>query len=126
MRCPATGTGTNRGEATAATWPYFAAMHEAIGGRPSIDPPILMDSACVAAVASCSGSTPTEAVQSQDTVKDEEATDSGSDSNLRDVEPSTSAGPCPRKRRKKFEVMQFLQEEAAKEEERFERQHQAM
>ncbi|KAK5911559.1 hypothetical protein CgunFtcFv8_005722 [Champsocephalus gunnari] len=98
LRCPPTGSGTDRGEATAATWPYFTAMHEAIGGRPSIDPPTLMDSA-TAAVASGSGSTSTEAVQSQATVEDEEATESGSDSQ-ECVEPSTSAAPPPRKKRK--------------------------
>ncbi|KAI2643034.1 Formin-like protein 14 [Labeo rohita] len=43
LRCPPTGTGTDGGEATAATWPWFSAMHEAIGGRPSIEPPILID-----------------------------------------------------------------------------------
>ncbi|KAF3859085.1 hypothetical protein F7725_021484 [Dissostichus mawsoni] len=71
-KIPPTGTGTDRGEATAAIWPYFTAMHEAIGGRPSMDPPFLMDSA-TAAVASGSGSTSTEAVQSQATVEDAEA-----------------------------------------------------
>ncbi|KAK5916172.1 hypothetical protein CesoFtcFv8_001694 [Champsocephalus esox] len=70
-------------------------MHEAIGGRPSIDPSTLMDSA-TAGVASGSGSTSTEAVQSQATV-DEEAAKSGPDSQ-EDVEPSTSAGPPPRKK----------------------------
>ncbi|KAF3850674.1 hypothetical protein F7725_012446 [Dissostichus mawsoni] len=44
LRTPATGTGTDQGEATATTWPWFSAMHEAIGGRPSIEPPILLDS----------------------------------------------------------------------------------
>ena len=95
-------------------------MHEAIGGRPSIDPPILMDSA-TAAVASGSGSTPT--VQSQATVEDEEATESGSDSQ-ECVEPSTSAGPPPRKRRKGV-ILQFLEAEAVKEEDRFNRQQAA-
>ncbi|KAI9545981.1 hypothetical protein NQZ68_032063 [Dissostichus eleginoides] len=94
---------------------YFTAMHEAIGGRPSMDPPILMDSA-MAALASGSGSTSTEAVQSQATVEDEEATESGSDSQ-EDVEPSISAGPLPRKKNGKTLLLQFL--EAVKEEDRF-------
>ncbi|KAF3859110.1 hypothetical protein F7725_021509 [Dissostichus mawsoni] len=120
LRCPPTGTGTDRGEATAATWPYFTAMHEAIGGRPSIDPPTLMDSA-TAAVASGSGSTSTEAVQIQATVEDEEATESDSDSQ-EDVEPSTYAGPPPRKKKRKS---QFMEAEAAKEDKRFNRQQAA-
>ncbi|KAL3045388.1 hypothetical protein OYC64_013624 [Pagothenia borchgrevinki] len=93
-------------------------MHEAIGGRPSIDPPTLMDSA-TAAVASGSGSTSTEAVQSQATVEDEEATESGSDSQEY-VEPSTSAGPSPRN-----VLLQFLEAEAVKKEDRFNRQQAA-
>ncbi|KAI9525173.1 hypothetical protein NQZ68_009374 [Dissostichus eleginoides] len=97
-------------------------MHEAIGGRPSIDPPALMDSA-TATVASGSGSTSTEAVQCQATVEDEEATESGSDSQEY-VEPSTSADPPPRKKRKTV-LLQFLKAEAVKEEDRFSRQQAA-
>ncbi|KAF3855114.1 hypothetical protein F7725_023169 [Dissostichus mawsoni] len=41
-----TGTGTDEGEATAATWSWFPLMHEAIGSLPSMEPPVLMDS-CV-------------------------------------------------------------------------------
>ncbi|KAK5933417.1 hypothetical protein CgunFtcFv8_013902 [Champsocephalus gunnari] len=96
-------------------------MHEAIGGRPSIDPPTLMDSA-TAAVASGCGSTSTEAVQSQATV-DEEAAKSGPDSQ-KDVEPSTSAGPPPRKKRNRS-LLQFLEVEAANEGDRFNRQQAA-
>ncbi|KAF3844508.1 hypothetical protein F7725_007671 [Dissostichus mawsoni] len=95
-------------------------MHEAIGGRPSIDPPTLMDSV-TAAVASGSGSTSTEAVQSQATVEDEEAAKSASDSQ-EDVEPSTSAGPPPRASRKS-QLLQFLK--AAKADECFNRQQAA-
>ncbi|KAK9957700.1 hypothetical protein ABG768_011923 [Culter alburnus] len=39
LKCPPTGTGTESGEATAASWPFFIPMDEAIGGRPSIAPP---------------------------------------------------------------------------------------
>ncbi|KAK5879452.1 hypothetical protein CesoFtcFv8_024749 [Champsocephalus esox] len=70
------------------------AMHEAIH-RPS-HPDGLGHSSHMA-VFSGSGSTSTEAVQSQATVEDEEATESGSDSQ-ECVEPSTSAGPPPRKK----------------------------
>ncbi|KAI9523838.1 hypothetical protein NQZ68_024360 [Dissostichus eleginoides] len=104
LRCPPTGTGTDRGEATAAIWPYFTAMHEAIGGRPSMDPRFLMDSA-TAAVASGSGSTSTEAVQRQATVEDEEATESGADS--------------------QEDLIRFLEADAVKEEDRFNRQQAA-
>ncbi len=39
-----TNRGWHRGEATAATWPWFILMVEAIGGRPSISPPVLISS----------------------------------------------------------------------------------
>ncbi len=71
-------------------------------------------SASMDAVASGDGSTPTEAAQSQETVEDEEAAESGSDSHVEDVEPSRS------------QVLQFLKEEAAKEEEHFNWHHQAL
>ncbi|KAK7130466.1 hypothetical protein R3I93_019956 [Phoxinus phoxinus] len=35
---PKTGSGTDEGEVTAASWPFFEAMHEAIGQRPSVLP----------------------------------------------------------------------------------------
>ncbi|KAF4108874.1 hypothetical protein G5714_009947 [Onychostoma macrolepis] len=44
LKCPPTGAGTESGEATAATWPWFILMDEAIGGRPSISPPVLISS----------------------------------------------------------------------------------
>ncbi|KAK5922933.1 hypothetical protein CgunFtcFv8_020155 [Champsocephalus gunnari] len=82
-----------------------------------------MDST-TAAVASGSGSTSTEAVQSQARGEDEEAAKSGSDKQ-EDVEPSTSAAPPHRKIKCKPQLLQFLEAEAAKEEDRFNRQQAA-
>ncbi|MEQ2179738.1 hypothetical protein GOODEAATRI_028284 [Goodea atripinnis] len=39
-----TGSGTDEGEVTAATWIFCAAMHEAIGQRPSVNPVSLYSS----------------------------------------------------------------------------------
>ncbi|KAL3060453.1 hypothetical protein OYC64_014913 [Pagothenia borchgrevinki] len=120
LRTPATGTGTDQGEATAATWPWFSAMHEAIGGRPSIDPPILFDScdkenpAPVAAVASDGSTSAAAAVQAWE---EEEEAQPGSSS--LDVEPSTSATPPPGKKKKEDALLDFVKAEAAREEERF-------
>ncbi|XP_049327930.1 ensconsin-like [Astyanax mexicanus] len=44
LRCPPTGVSTEGGEATAASWKWYTAMDEAIGGRPSISPPTLIAS----------------------------------------------------------------------------------
>ncbi|XP_034083105.1 uncharacterized protein LOC117553331 [Gymnodraco acuticeps] len=45
LKRPRTGTGTDQGEETPATWPFFMAMDEAIGATPSISPPVLVASA---------------------------------------------------------------------------------
>ncbi len=44
---PPTGAGTDQGETTEDSWQWFHLMHEAIGSRPSITPPVL--------IASCTG-----------------------------------------------------------------------
>ncbi|KAL3045269.1 hypothetical protein OYC64_013516 [Pagothenia borchgrevinki] len=130
LRTPATGTGTDQGEATAATWPWFSAMHEAIGGRPSIEPPILFDScdrenpAPVAPVASNGSTSAAAAVQAwEEEEEEEEAAQPGSSS--LDVEPSTSATPPPRKKKKEDALLDFVKAEAAREEERFKASQQA-
>lgn len=38
MCLPKTGSGTDEGEVTAASWPFFEAMHSAIGQKPSVRP----------------------------------------------------------------------------------------
>ena len=45
LRKPPTGSGTESGESTAGNWKWFSPMDEAIGGRPSIQPPCLIASA---------------------------------------------------------------------------------
>lgn len=45
LRKPPTESGTESGEPTAVTWKWFSLMDEAIGGRPSIQPPCLITSA---------------------------------------------------------------------------------
>ncbi|KAK7877440.1 hypothetical protein WMY93_031860 [Mugilogobius chulae] len=41
LRRPPTGSGTETGETTAATWKWYSLMDEAIGSRPSVQPPWL-------------------------------------------------------------------------------------
>ncbi|CAM4625067.1 hypothetical protein PO909_005669 [Leuciscus waleckii] len=118
LRCPPTGTGTDSGEATAATWPWFSAMHEAIGGRPSIEPPILIDS-CDAEVISCSavskdpGLSPSASVEE----REEEDTTSYAPSgrgNFQEERPCTSSGPPPPKKKRSNRVLDFLEKETEK------------
>ena len=44
LKCPRTGVSTEGGEATAASWKWYSLMDEAIGGRPSVTPPVLIAS----------------------------------------------------------------------------------
>lgn len=37
------GAGTDAGETTANNWQYFEDMHEVLGARPCMDPPVLVD-----------------------------------------------------------------------------------
>ncbi|KAJ8014392.1 hypothetical protein DPEC_G00039740 [Dallia pectoralis] len=39
-----TGSGTDAGEVTASSWQYYEDMHEVLGARPSMDPPVLVAS----------------------------------------------------------------------------------
>ncbi|XP_048046233.1 uncharacterized protein LOC125268186 [Megalobrama amblycephala] len=63
LKCPPTGTETESGEATAASWPFFIPMDEAIGGRPSIAPPVLIASSTQDEVAGPSTETSPPAVR---------------------------------------------------------------
>ncbi|KAL2096810.1 hypothetical protein ACEWY4_006017 [Coilia grayii] len=44
LKTPKTGSGTDAGETTASTWQFFEEMHEVLGSRPSIDPPVVVAS----------------------------------------------------------------------------------
>ncbi|KAI9536435.1 hypothetical protein NQZ68_033694 [Dissostichus eleginoides] len=95
-------------------------MHEAISGRPSIDPPTLIIHEAVQSPATEEDTEEDEEATEEDeeateedeeaTEEDEEVTESGSDSQ-EDVEPPTSAGRPPRKNINKFELLQFLEED---------------
>ncbi|XP_077091374.1 uncharacterized protein LOC143742407 [Siphateles boraxobius] len=64
LKCPQTGVSTEDGGATAASWKWYTAMDEAIGGRPSITPPALVASCGPdVAVASSSSSSSSSSVR---------------------------------------------------------------
>ena len=44
LKTPKTGSGTESGEKTAANWPFYGDMHEVLGARPCIEPPVLVAS----------------------------------------------------------------------------------
>ncbi|XP_049452289.1 uncharacterized protein LOC125900989 [Epinephelus fuscoguttatus] len=131
---PPTGTGTDGGEDTAATWPFFPRMHKATGTRPSIKPPVLMDSCDredepVAAVFSRGPTFPGAATCGQACEEEEEEEEedaaqpgtSGSTTTQGDDGPSTSDCPQPKRQRTtRGTVLAFLKDEAAKDNERLE------
>ncbi|XP_049927751.1 uncharacterized protein LOC126407109 [Epinephelus moara] len=109
LRNPPTGTGTDGREETAATWPFYAQMHETIGAWPSIEPPVLMDSCNPVDVAVVSSGGPSSPGAG--------AATSGSSTTQADDGPSTSACPPPPKKKwtSKAAILASLEEEAAKE-----------
>ncbi|KAA0721220.1 hypothetical protein E1301_Tti018117 [Triplophysa tibetana] len=129
LRCPPTGTGTDSGEATAATWLWFSAMHEAIGGRPSIEPPILIDS-CEAEVTGSSavsnepGLSPSASVEERE--EDSTTSAPSGTGNFHKETPCTSSGTPPTKKKRTNRVQDFLETETEKEEERFQATHKLM
>ncbi|XP_042275557.1 serine/arginine repetitive matrix protein 2-like [Thunnus maccoyii] len=44
LRRPPTGSGTDQGEETPATWSFYLDMHEAMGSKSSVTPPVLIAS----------------------------------------------------------------------------------
>lgn len=44
LKTPKTGSGTDAGETTASSWQFYEDMHEVLGSRPSMDPPVVVSS----------------------------------------------------------------------------------
>ncbi|TKS69443.1 hypothetical protein D9C73_003507 [Collichthys lucidus] len=93
------GAGTDAGEVTATNWQYYKDMHEVLGARPCIDPPLLVDA----------GAEEEDIPTTMDTVEP-----------IPSPSPSSSSSPPPPlpKRRKSDPFMDFLEKESMKEEER--------
>ncbi|KAI9521002.1 hypothetical protein NQZ68_010703, partial [Dissostichus eleginoides] len=114
LKRPRTGAGTDQGEETPATWPFFMAMDEAICARPSISPPVLVASALAnptilfdTEVASCSSSPPPNV-----------ADDPGPSPPSSPSEAGTTQQPPQKKRKSAKGVLECLESEAEKEDER--------
>ncbi|CAL8397962.1 unnamed protein product [Boreogadus saida] len=59
LKNPPTGVSTEGGQTTAASWKWFELMHEAIGDRPSVTPPVLIATGAQSAVVFTAPSTST-------------------------------------------------------------------
>ncbi|CAM4572532.1 unnamed protein product [Leuciscus chuanchicus] len=111
LRTPKTGSGTERGEVTAATWQYYEDMHEVLGARPSLDPPVVVASFY---------EDPTTILMEIVEPSSPASTSAASSS-----EPSTSAmaspsTPSPKKNKTKKPILDFLTEESKREQRRHE------
>ncbi|XP_060883028.1 uncharacterized protein LOC132954487 [Labrus mixtus] len=110
LKTPRTGSGTDAGEVTAATWQFLGDMHEVLGARPSMDPPVV--------VASFGDADPTaillEMVES--TCSDTSGTSDSAASPMASPSPPTHSPP----KKKKNSLLNFLIEESAKEQKRHE------
>ncbi|KAF1395386.1 hypothetical protein PFLUV_G00010990 [Perca fluviatilis] len=107
LRTTRTGSGTDRGEVTAATWQFYEDMHEVLGARPSVDPPVL--------VASCSVDVDPAAI-----LMEPSSPASSSSSSSSAVSRSPLPSPSPAKKRKRNAILDFLTEEFNREQWRHE------
>lgn len=118
-------TGTVGLEATAANWPWFTAMHDAVGRESYVleNPAHAADEASD----SCGSSSPGSATYSVVCVEvegegeeDKDEAQPGSSSVTQEDSEPCNCPPSPKRRRTcQGDILEFLKEEAAKEEERF-------
>ncbi|XP_046874466.1 uncharacterized protein LOC124466643 [Hypomesus transpacificus] len=114
LRTPKTGSGTDRGEVTAATWQFYEDMHEVLGARPSLDPPVVVASF---------NEDPTPI--RMEIVEPSSPASTSAVGFAPRSETSAMAGPptpSPHKKRKRYnqEILDFLTEESSKEQRRHE------
>ncbi|XDV36388.1 hypothetical protein PO909_006177 [Leuciscus waleckii] len=110
LKTPKTGSGTDAGQVTAATWQFFEDMHEVLGGRPSMDPPVVIASFRPDA----------DPITILMEIVEPSSPDTASDTaNTSVASPVATPNPSPKKKRRKS-IVEFLIEESAKEQKRHE------
>ncbi|XP_016327895.1 uncharacterized protein LOC107677489 [Sinocyclocheilus anshuiensis] len=123
LKTPKTGSGTDAGEVTASTWQYFEEMHEVLGSRPSVDPPVVVASftneepiTILMDTVEPSGSTAASTIGAFSSLQNtsEETASSSAASTMVIASPPT---PSPKK---KNPVLDFFVEESQKEQNRHE------
>ncbi|KAL2078912.1 hypothetical protein ACEWY4_024656 [Coilia grayii] len=122
LRGPTTGSGTDEGEETAATWRYFEEMHAALGGKPAIDPPVLVYPKkdpvpmlmAMVEPQFTSGNKDAGGGTASSTSSTSAATSSTSSTT------PAAAPPCKHARSNADVMLEFLKAEAAKEQRRYE------
>ncbi|CAL9697565.1 unnamed protein product [Knipowitschia caucasica] len=130
LKLPKTGSGTADGEQTASNWKFYEDMHAVLGGRPSIDPPVL--------VASFTQPGPTELLMAivEPPMEEPDPSSTTADTAPPTPMPATRAGPStssppgpkapttpsPKKRARRVNnaVLEFFKQESVKEQKRHE------
>ncbi|KAJ7991277.1 hypothetical protein DPEC_G00295660 [Dallia pectoralis] len=114
LQTPKTGSGNGGGEVTAATWQFYEDMHEVLGARPSLDPPVVVASYY---------EDPTPILEFAEPASPASAS-ALSPSALSPSAPSTSAMACPTTpsplKKRSNAILDFLTEESSKEQRRHE------
>ncbi|XP_060757015.1 uncharacterized protein LOC132868062 [Neoarius graeffei] len=119
LKNPLSGSGTDEGQTTACTWQFFEDMHEVLGSRPSIDPPVVVESFCPDA-------DPTLLLMeiagpSLDTFFPMAASTSDADTSTTSSPAPIPPTPSPKKKRKrKLDLINFLAQESEKAQKRHE------
>ncbi|KAM4712253.1 uncharacterized protein FYW61_021202 isoform 3-T3 [Anableps anableps] len=109
------GFGTDRGEVTPVTWQYFDDMHEVLGSRTSLEPPVV-----VASFNADPDSITSFELKTEEFEPTEEAGfSSGTPSPIAPPD-SPSFSPKNKRRRRTNPILDFLMEESAKEQKRHE------
>ncbi|XP_049917727.1 uncharacterized protein LOC126400804 [Epinephelus moara] len=117
LRTPKTGSGTDAGETTASTWQFFEDMHEVLGARPSMDPPVVVasyDDPVTLLMEIIEPSPSTSATASSEAATSDAPTTAAATVDM----PPT---PSPKKKKRKLNhIVDFLAQESEKEQKRHE------
>ncbi|KAK0146103.1 hypothetical protein N1851_014639 [Merluccius polli] len=114
LKDPPTGLSTEGGKATAASWKWFDLMHEAIGDRPSVTPPVVIATCAQGAVVITPPSTTTQ--------QRENAGEAAGDTATASRASTSSRASTPKKRR--VDVAEALQELRRQDEQEWRTIHQ--
>ena len=112
LTLPKTGSGTDAGEVTAASWIFYAAMHEAIGQRPSVRPVYLFSSGNSSVERPQTPVSEVEDEANSPTETGAETADlqAGNSTDPQSDQPGTSTDVRPGKRKRKCENVDYLKD----------------
>ncbi|XP_073672963.1 uncharacterized protein [Garra rufa] len=124
LKCPQSGLSTEGGELTAASWKWYGVMDAALGSKPSITPPVLIQSG---SQDDAVGSSPSVADPSDDAGRKRKRGSGESELlvYLRELEEREAKREEQAQQREERREREFEERERRKEEERKEREEEA-